>query len=40
MEGLQLRIESLEEENRDLKIKLSKMKGSDEESEVGMGGRS
>lgn len=40
MEGLELRIENLEEENRELKNKLRKMKGSDEESEVGMHERS
>jgi hypothetical protein len=36
MQGLELQIESLESENRDLKDKLGKMKGSDEESEVGI----
>jgi voltage-gated hydrogen channel 1 len=36
MDGLELRIESLEVENRDLKERLRKSKGSDEESEIGM----
>jgi hypothetical protein len=40
MEGLELRIENLEKENRKLKNKLRKVKGSDEESEVGMRERS
>jgi len=36
MDGLELRIESLELENRDLKERLRKSKGDDEESEIGM----
>ena len=36
MEGLELRIENLEEENRELKHRLRGLKGNDEESEVGM----
>lgn len=36
MDGLELRIESLESENRDLKERLRKSKGNDEESEIGM----
>lgn len=36
MDGLELRIESLELENKDLKERLRKSKGSDEESEIGM----
>jgi hypothetical protein len=34
MDGLELRIESLELENRDLKERLKKSKGNDEESEL------
>jgi len=36
MDGLELRIESLELENNDLKEKLRRSKGNDEESEIGM----
>lgn len=36
MDGLELRIESLELENRDLRERIRKSKGNDEESEVGM----
>lgn len=36
MDGLEMRIESLEVENRDLKDRLRKSKGNDEEAEIGM----
>ena len=36
MDGLELRIESLELENRDLKDRLRKSKGNDEEADFGM----
>jgi len=36
MDGLVLRIENLELENRDLKDRLRKSKGNDEEAEIGM----
>lgn len=36
MDGLEWRIESLELENRDLKERLRKSKGNDEEAEIGM----
>jgi voltage-gated hydrogen channel 1 len=36
MDGLELRIESLESENKDLKERLRKSKGNDEESEIGI----
>jgi len=35
MDGLELRIEQLETENQDLKSRLNKSKGSDEEAEIG-----
>jgi len=40
MDGLELRIESLESENRDLKERLRNSKGNDEEAEIGMQERS